>query len=161
MNVLVLGVGNILLGDEGLGVKAAEYIEERYDLPKGVDVADGGTGGPRLTSLLKGYGCVIILDAVVYRQPPGTLYRIPGEEISKRPPAVVSAHDLSVAEMLSMANLEGIEPEVVILGMEPETLKPSLHLSTTVKSKLPRLVELVLEELKRLGFEIKEMRAYA
>lgn len=161
MKVLILGVGNILLGDEGLGVKAAEYMEGRYDLPAGVDVVDGGTGGPGLTSIIKEYDCVIILDAVSCMKAPSTLYRFSADEMPERAPSAATAHEFSVSEMLSMASLEGIEPEVVIIGMEPETLEPSLHLSAAIKSKVPALVELVIEELGRLGVEVWEKRSHA
>ena len=161
LKVLVLGVGNILLCDEGVGVKAAESLMNGYDLPDEVTVADGGTGGPRLTSLMKGFGLVIILDAVKYGGEPGTLYRIPGDELKKSPPIMATAHEITIPDLLALAALEGIEPEVVIIGIEPKEITPSLELTDTVKDKLPRLVELTVEELEKRGFTVNKRRAHA
>jgi hydrogenase maturation protease len=150
---LVLGVGNILLRDEGLGVRATEYIKDHFSFPPEVSVIDGGTGGLTLLKLLKDYDPVIILDAVASRSSPGTLYRIPASELPKAPPLMSTAHQLGVKELLSLASLEGYDPEVVIIGMEPLDMTPGLELSPLVKLRLPLVANLVREELRRFGVE--------
>ena len=153
---LILGVGNILLGDEGLGVRAVEYISRRYVLPPEVTAVDGGTGALKLLSLLKNYTHVIIIDAVSSRSAPGTIYRIPAEDLPGAPRPLTTAHDIGITDLLAMARLEGMEAEVVVFGMEPAHIRPGLELSAGVASKLPRVAELVAGELKALGVELKE-----
>jgi hydrogenase maturation protease len=150
-SVLVLGVGNILLGDEGLGVRVTEYIKDHFCLPPEVSVMDGGTGGLSLLRLLRDYDSVIIVDAVASRSSPGALYRIPASELPKAPPLMTTAHQLGVMDLLSLASLDGYNPEVVIIGMEPLDISPGLELSPLVKLRLPLIAQMVREELRRFG----------
>ncbi len=155
--VLILGVGNILLGDEGLGVRVTEYIKDRYSLPPGVSVMDGGTGGLTLLKLLRDYDPVIIVDAIASRSSPGTLYRIPASELPKAPPLMSTAHQLGVKDLLSLSCLEGYDPDVVIIGMEPLDISPGLELSPLINLRLPLVANMVREELKRFGMDLKEL----
>ncbi|MBI5469086.1 MAG: HyaD/HybD family hydrogenase maturation endopeptidase [Deltaproteobacteria bacterium] len=158
---LVLGVGNILLKDEGLGVRAVEYIRERYSVPESVSLVDGGTGGLNLLSLMRDFGHIIIVDAVAPRTAPGTLYRIPGKMLPKTPLLMTTAHQLGVKEMLAIAALEGYDPDVVIIGMEPKEVSAGLELSSVVREKLPEAAGMVAKELQGLGVDIREMDSRA
>lgn len=155
-NILVLGVGNILLRDEGLGVRTVEYINENYSLPDNVTALDGGTGGLALISVISGYDRIIIVDAVASGSGPGAMHRIDGRNLKNSPPLMATAHQLGVRDMLAIAELEGLKPEVLILGMEPLDLSAGLELSGLVKGKLQELAGMVIEELKGLGAEVKE-----
>lgn len=155
-NFLVLGVGNILLKDEGLGVRAVEYIIKRYRLPAGVTAVDGGTAGLALFSLVKEFEHIIILDAVAPKASPGAVYRIPGKDLPKSPPLMSTAHHLGVQDMLAIADLEGISPDVVIIGMEPKDMSVGLELSETIKERLPVIADMVVRELKGHGIELRE-----
>lgn len=158
---LVLGVGNILLKDEGLGVRAVEYIRERYSVPDSVSLIDGGTGGLNLLSLMRDFDHIIIVDAVAPRTTPGALYRIPGRELPKSPPLMTTAHQLGVQDMLAIAALEGCEAEVVVIGMEPKEVSVGLELSVVVREKLPEVAGMVAKELKGLGVELRKREARA
>lgn len=158
---LVLGVGNILLKDEGLGVRAVEYIIERYRLPAEVTVVDGGTAGLALFSLVKEFEHIIILDAVAPKVFPGAVYRIPGKDLPKSPPLMTSAHHLGVQEMLAIADLEGSSPDVVIIGMEPKDMSVGLELSNIVRERLPVIADMVVRELKSHGIELWESPGHA
>ncbi len=158
---LVLGVGNILLKDEGLGVRAVEYMRERYSVPESVELVDGGTGGLNLVSLMRDFDHVIIIDAVAPKTEPGALYRIPGKMLPKSPPLMTTAHQLGVQDMLAIAALEGSDPEVVVIGMEPKEISIGLELSSVVREKLPEVAVLVAGELKGLGVDIREKAAGA
>lgn len=153
---LVLGVGNILLKDEGLGVRVIEYLQEKYDPPSNVSFIDGGTGGLNLLSLMNDYTHIIIVDAIAPNGTPGALYRIPSEELPKSPPLMTTAHQLGVQDMLALAHLEGYNPDVVIIGMEPLDMSPGLDLSPLIQEKLPEIVSLVRDELRKLGVTMKQ-----
>ncbi|MBI5587037.1 MAG: HyaD/HybD family hydrogenase maturation endopeptidase [Deltaproteobacteria bacterium] len=153
---LVLGVGNILLKDEGLGVRAIEYIRERYSVPESVSVVDGGTGGLNLLSLIRDFDHIIIVDAVAPRTTPGALYRIPGKMLPKSPPLMTTAHQLGVSDMLAIADLEGYDPDVVVIGMEPKEISVSLELSSVIREKLPEVAEMVAKELEGFGVVLRE-----
>ncbi len=153
---LVLGVGNILLKDEGLGVRAVEYIREKYSVPESVSLIDGGTGGLNLLSLMRDFDHIIIVDAVAPRTAPGTLYRIPGRMLSKTPLLMTTAHQIGVKEMLAIAALEGYDPDVVIIGMEPKEVSAGLELSSVVREKLAEAAGMVAKELEGLGVDIRE-----
>ncbi|MDH4100677.1 MAG: HyaD/HybD family hydrogenase maturation endopeptidase [Nitrospirota bacterium] len=153
--VLVLGIGNILLKDEGAGIRAVEFLRETYPLPASVSCRDGGTGGPLLTTLLSSYDHVIIIDAMTRDGKPGSIYRVAGEELSSLPPAMATVHQISIRDVLELAALEnnGHGPQTVIIGVEPHDIAPGLELTSSVRDALPRVAELVMQELARLGVE--------
>lgn len=156
--VLVVGVGNILLKDEGVGVRVVEHLRATYALPELVSCVDGGTAGPALTSLFSAFDKVIIVDAVMYGNVPGTLYRIFAKELSVSPPVMATAHQIGIRDILALAAIEsgGHSPETVIIGVEPQEVAPGLELTSLVEATVPRIAELVVEELARLGIAVKE-----
>ncbi len=146
---LVAGVGNVLLGDEGIGVHAVRALMAR-GLPGGVDAVDAGTALDELLAELKGYGKLILVDAVRGGGRPGTLYRM---EIRSRGDLAgvarpLSLHEFGVAEALDQARALGVLPaRVVLIGMEPECLAPGMELSKTCALALPGLIQLILAEV--------------
>lgn len=156
--ILILGVGNILLKDEGAGVRVVEYLRERFEFPESVSCIDGGTAGPALTSLLSAFDHAIIVDAVMYGSTPGTLYRIPADQISISPPVMATAHQIGIRDVLALVMLEndGHCPETVIIGVEPQEVSPGLELTPVVEAAVSRLASLVIEELGRLGVQTRE-----
>ncbi|MDV2990288.1 MAG: hydrogenase maturation protease [Dehalogenimonas sp.] len=143
--VLVLGVGNILLSDEGAGVRVAERIM-KYPLPKGVEVLDGGTSQLVIVDLIRGRRKVIIVDAVCGDGPPGTLYKFGVRELQDAAAGMRSAHDMGVVEAVFFLGLTGELPEdFTFFGVEPGSLEPSLEFTPEVAAALPRLTELVME----------------
>jgi hydrogenase maturation protease len=154
--ILVLGVGNILLRDEGLGVRTVEYLTERYSVPDRVTMLDGGTGGLALITVIRDYEKIIIVDAVASNSHPGALYRIDGRKLKNSPPLMATAHQLGVRDMLAVAELEGVHPEVVIIGMEPFDISVGLDLSGLVKGKIPEAAAMVVSELGNFGVELEE-----
>jgi hydrogenase maturation protease len=145
--VLVIGVGNVLLSDEGVGVHAIQALEE-LELPDGVELIDGGTASLNILEFIKGRRKVIFIDSVKGGSKPGALYRFRPEDITPQQPITTSLHQLGLMEMLSLAELSGQSPgEVVIFGVEPARLDLKLELSAEVAAVLPRLVDLVKKEL--------------
>ena len=101
MNILVLGLGNILLSDEGVGVRIVEALEASHDLPDGVEVLDGGTSGMDLLDMVAERDCLIVADAVNAAGPPGRLIRLEGENIKVLFETRFSPHQLGLSDMLA------------------------------------------------------------
>ncbi len=153
--ILVLGLGNILLADEGIGVRVIERLLEQYSFPEGVRVMDGGTLGLDLLPYLEDASRLLVVDAVQARKPAGTLVRLAGGEIPVfLDAAKVSPHQEGLEDLLAVANLKGYLPEeVVFWGAQIESLGVGLELSPAVAAQVDALVEKVLEELGRWGIE--------
>ena len=157
-NILILGTGNVLLKDEGLGVKALEYMRDAYSIPPELTLVDRGVGGLSLISVIRGHNPVIIIDAIRKNGPPGTPYRIRGEKKLLRSGfKILSLHGLGIKELLALSDMEG-KKEIVIIGMEPLEVSGGLDLSPLVQSRLPLLLELLRKELKRFGINLKKAR---
>lgn len=157
LNVLVLGLGNILLADEGVGVKAAEELQRRYVFSDAVDIIDGGTMGMELVPYFDDRSHVFIIDAVKDGNSPGTIVRIDD------PPAYFSSktspHQIGLADVLGVVAITDKLPRNIILfGIEPKEMSTGLDLSPEVAESLSRLVDMVLAELKTIGVSIQEKK---
>jgi hydrogenase maturation protease len=160
--ILVLGVGNILLSDEGVGVRVIQKLEADYDFSENVRLYDGGTLGLRLLDPIVEADTVIVVDAVKGGCAPGTVYRIPEEEIPKKIPYKSSLHELNLVETLAYAEVLGNKPQSVIIGIEPETITDwSTELSDSVRRGLPEAISLVLGEIAEAGGSFRERPAGA
>jgi len=154
---LVLGLGNILLGDEGVGVRVVERLLERYDFPEEVLVMDGGTLGLDLLPYVEDASRLVVVDAAQARKPPGTLVRLTGNEIPIFLDASkVSPHQEGLQDLLAVAALKGYLPaELVFLGVQVGTLGVSLDLSPAVAQQVEAVAEMVLAELAAWGLRAK------
>jgi hydrogenase maturation protease len=146
--VLILGLGNLLLGDEGVGIHAVRELEKRA-LPPQVDVVDGGTAGLNLLDLMQGYERVIIVDAVDAGEEPGTILRFTPQEVcSETQGAPLSLHQTQVLEVLELATYLGQPlPRIVIYGIQAQAIDWSTELSPVLQAELPKLLDAVLEEI--------------
>jgi hydrogenase maturation protease len=150
--IMILGVGNLLFTDEGVGVRVAEALQDRYKFPENVRVVDGGTLGLNLLGVISEADYLIVVDAVRQGGEPGSLYRLAGEEIPQRIRAKNSLHQVEFLEALTCCQALGKVPETVIVGVEPEDITTmSIELTATVGARIDDLVESVLEELTNLG----------
>jgi len=156
--IVVLGVGNILLKDEAVGVKVVEELERRYQFPDNVRVVDGGTQGLWLMATIQEADHLIVVDAVLGKGEPGTIYRLERDDLPKGLRAKQSAHDSDLVEALNLCALIDAAPtSVVVVGIEPEKIVQfDLELSESVAARIDDLVERVLDELKNLGVEPRE-----
>ncbi len=155
IDVLVLGLGNVLLGDDGLGAEAVARIERNYRIPPGVRLEDGGTLGLSLLGLLAESGRVILVDAVRTGSPPGTLVRIDGEDVMDAVRERLSPHQIGVADLLDAARLIDCYPTMVtLLGLAPESIHLSVVRSNTINANLDELVEAVVREVRSFGYEM-------
>ena len=154
---LVLGLGNLILRDEGLGVRTCERLVERYILPEAVEALDGGTLGLHLLPALEGVHNLLIIDAVQVDQPPGTLVRLEGEAIPTALAHKLSMHQFGLSELLAVSSLQGTQPQRIVLwGMVPAVLEPGLDLTEPVAANLEALLEAVVGELQAWGVPLRE-----
>ncbi len=154
---LVLGLGNIIMRDEGLGVRACERLTQRYRLPDDVTVLDGGTLGLDLLSYLEEVTDLLIIDAVSAGALPGSLVRLENEQIPQTLALKTSMHQVGLQELLAVMALRGQTLlRVVLWGMEPLILEPGLDLSEPVAMNLDALVTSVVAELRSWGISISD-----
>jgi len=151
--VLVLGMGNLLLEDEGLGIRALESLQQQYEIPGGVELLDGGTTGMGLLDDMSRREHVLVLDACQTGDPPGTLVRLAGDEVPVYFGMRISPHQMGLSDVLATLELSGEQPaEVTVLGLVPQSLEMRLELSRLIKQKLEDLVDAAVQELARMGF---------
>jgi len=155
IDVLVLGLGNVLLGDDGLGAAAVARLERDFRVPAGVRLEDGGTLGLSLLGLLADSDNVILVDANRADAPPGTLVRIDGADVPDAVRERPSAHQVGVADLLDAARLIDRYPYTVrLLGLVPDSIELAIARSNVVDSALGRLVAAVVREVQGLGYEM-------
>jgi hydrogenase maturation protease len=155
IDVLILGLGNVLLGDDGLGAAALVRLERDWRIPSGVRLADGGTLGLSLLDLLAESERVILVDAVRTDDPPGTLVRLDGEEVVDAVRDRLSSHQVGVADLLGAARLIDRYPTTLaLLGLVPEAIELAVVRSPAVDGSLDRLVQAIVCELQGLGYEM-------
>ena len=154
--ILILGVGNILYTDEGVGVRAVERLLESHDFSDNVTLMDGGNLGMKLMAPLMDCDFCIVLDAVLGGDAPGTIYRLTGEDLRKSLAFKDSMHQSDLVDTLISCELIGKRPETVVIGMEPFDLKTmSIELSPTIADRVPAMIEIALAELAAAGGSAK------
>lgn len=145
--VLILGIGNILLRDEGIGVRIIEALKQHH-VPEDVELVDGGTAGADLIDILSDRRTVLVIDAAQSDAAPGTLLKFSPENCIPQQDSSLSLHQLDIPHTLAMIRLLGCAPEkVVIYGIVPETVTPGLELSQTLLKKMPFYIQSILQEL--------------
>lgn len=153
--ILVIGMGNVLMQDEGVGVRAVEELEIRFHIPDGVTVMDGGTTGMELFEPMRNCDCLVVADAVNANAPPGSLVRIANEEIRAFFQTKISNHQLGLSDLLALLTLKGEAPRhIVIIGMVPHSLENKLGLTEAATAGLDGMVEMLLAELRQLGMDL-------
>lgn len=148
--LLVLGLGNVLCGDDGVGPAVIAELGRRYAPPEGARVVDGGTLGLALLPLLAGAEDVLLVDAVRTGEEPGALVRLAGDDVAPAVRERLSVHQVGVADLLDGLRLCGHWPRrLTLVGVVPETLELQLGRSPVVERAIPDLVEAVVEEAAR------------
>lgn len=156
METLVLGIGNLLLSDEGVGCRCVEELERRYILPPAVTCVDGGTAGFELLPLVEDAQALIIIDALKDGRPPGTLVLVEDEAVPRLMLTRTSPHQIGICEVLATAQLTGKVPQrLLFFGVEPKNLAVGIGLSAEVSGALDKLVEAVAAALSSMGHQIQ------
>ena len=155
MNILIMGIGNILLQDEAAGVRAVEEFARRYDTPASVELLDGGTSGIELLQHIQGRDVLMLIDVVRNGEPHGTLSRFEGDAVPSLFQNKISPHQLGLSDLLATARLMDSMPEKVILyGIEPKTIETGLEMSAEIAGNIGRLTDLVADEIRSLGVTV-------
>ena len=142
---VIVGVGNLLMKDEGVGIHAVRRLQE-LDLPEDIEIVDGGTS-PDLVAYVGPGDRLIIVDAARAGGEPGAVYRFRPDDLAHEAADLASAHQLGVVPNLKLLELAGAAPrEVVIIGVEPEEIAPGLELTDTLAARLAVVVDVVLRE---------------
>jgi hydrogenase maturation protease len=149
--LVIVGVGNLLLGDEGFGIHVVNELK-KHRLPERVGLCDCGTGGLSVLSAMEGFEKAVIVDAISSGGEPGTVYRHKLDETTKAKdaPRMISPHELNLVSIVRIGwKSYRLPEEIIVIGAEPKTLEPGLDLSPEVKRSIPEVIRLILEEVKR------------
>jgi hydrogenase maturation protease len=159
--VLVLGIGNILLSDEGVGVHVINRFQETLVIPDEVQVIDGGTMGLDLSPYFEGKTDVVVVDAICADgEKPGTIRRFSDSEVMTMLGERISPHQIGLSDLLACTAVDTQLPEnIVLLGIVPESLDTSLDLSPTIQAKVDDLVGLIRVELEAVGIALEPKQA--
>ncbi|MFW5487573.1 MAG: HyaD/HybD family hydrogenase maturation endopeptidase [Desulfovibrio sp.] len=150
--ILVMGVGNILFTDEGLGVRVIEALEESYSFSDNVELYDGGTLGMRLMDPIMNSDYLIVVDAVLGDGEPGSVYRLTDDDLRKSLAFKNSMHQTDLVDTLIYCDIAGHRPDAVVVGIEPYDFQTmAVELSGPIKERLPRIMEKVVEEICSAG----------
>jgi hydrogenase maturation protease len=151
--LLILGLGNVLLGDDGVGSAAVARLRDEYDYPGDVHVLDGGTLGLALLPYVEEAEAVILVDAIQDDGPAGTFVRLDGDDVAPAVATRLSPHQVGVADLLDGARWRDRYPgRVALLGLVPESIDLGVGLSAPVAANLDQLIGRVVDEAAALGF---------
>ena len=160
--VTVLGIGNVILRDEGFGVRVVEYLAAQYDFPDEVQLVDGGTLGIELTQYVTGTDKLLIIDSINGGAQPGTVFRFADDEIRAHFATKLSAHEVGIQDVLTMLELTGRRiPHTVVIGAQPYDIGAGVGLSERMQKLLPAMAAHALCELTAWGidYRVKETPA--
>jgi hydrogenase maturation protease len=147
-HILVLGVGNLLLSDEGVGVHVAQRMMT-MNMPPEVQVVEGGTDGFGLVNVITEADRMILIDAVKGGGQPGSIYRFEIEDCPPYPDIFkTSVHQISILEVINLSSLIGSTPRTTIIGIEPACMEMGMELSPAVEARVPRVIQMIKEEVE-------------
>lgn len=153
---MILGVGNILYTDEGVGVRIVEQLMEKYEFSDNVSLMDGGTLGTKLMGPIMDSDFLIVVDAVLGDGDPGSIYRLSGDDLRRSLAFNDSLHQTDLVDTLITCDIAGHRPDAIIVGMEPFDYKTmSVELSEPTVKSMPKMAEAVLKEVEDAGGSYK------
>jgi hydrogenase maturation protease len=159
-SALVIGLGNPLMGDDGLGLAALARLREAWEVPAEVELVDGGTWGMNLLPIIEAAQAVLLIDAINLDAAPGTLVMIPRSQLPRRLAMKMSPHQVGMCDVLALAELRGTLPErAAAVGLQPETIALTIGLSDVLRRRLDDVVESAVRLLYAWGHPCMPMQA--
>jgi hydrogenase maturation protease len=150
--VVVIGLGNPLMGDDGLGLVVLDELRSGYSLPRNVELIDGGTWGMNLLPVIEDADELILIDAIDVGATPGTLVRLEHERLPRYLATKISPHQVDLRDVLALAELRGtLPPDTVALGLQPESVELRNSLSDVLRRRVDQLARAVVDELAHRG----------
>lgn len=155
----IVGVGNILFKDEGIGVFIIKYLQENYEFTPNVDLIDAGTLGFRLMEYLEDYDYIILVDTISIKDKPGSVFRLTAEDLAGIGSYHQTAHEVEVLQMLELTALKGKRADTIIIGIVPENICISeIGLTLSLENEgFKTAVYQILKELEKLGIKYKKI----
>jgi hydrogenase maturation protease len=151
-SIVILGIGNTLRADEGIGIHALERLLKNHRLADHVKAIDGGVMGLELLPYIEGSSALLLLDAIDAGKPPGTVVRLEGENVPAIWEQKLSMHQAGLADLLALLRMEGLLPQrLVLMGIQPAVIDWSLELSPAVEASCDSLVKMAADQLKSWG----------
>lgn len=155
MRNIVIGVGNLLFKDEGVGILAAKYLEENYNFEGNIEIIDGGTLGFKLMTYFQEYDNVIILDTVSIEDNAGDIFRLPSDVLLGLGQYRKTAHEVEIVEMLEICSVLEKHAEVTIIGIIPEDIESvKIGLTKTIEDKFINLINQAIDDVEKLGIKV-------
>jgi len=156
VKALVLGIGNLLIGDEGVGCTAVAELCRRYTMPPEVECVDGGTAGFELLSMIDSKEHLILIDALRNDMEPGTVVMVEDEHVPRAFMARTTPHQLGICDVLAAAQLCDTMPQhLTLYGIEPKQLDVGIGLSPEVEAGMEKIICAVVDQLRHFGYEVK------
>jgi hydrogenase maturation protease len=158
MSILVLGLGNTIMTDDGFGVRVIDALSSRYRFQGPIKLLDGGTLGLDLLPYLEEIDHLMIIDALDMRGKPGEIFRIEGEEVPRAFASKLSVHQMGLQDLLAVAELQGHVPkDLVVWGAQPECIEMGTELTPVVARAVDQILESICKELTQWGVEISAL----
>jgi len=155
-DVVVLGIGNLLLGDEGVGIHVIESMDKSYTFSPSINFIDGGTSGIDLIPYFEECKKMIIIDAVDSHEEPGYITILKNEEIHYRFNTKLSLHYSGLSDVLSIMKLQEITaPDMILIGVQPKIVEIGIELSNTISEKMEHILKIITNKLEEWGIECK------
>jgi len=156
--VSILGIGNVLLTDEGFGVHFVRWFSSRYRATDEIKIIDGGTLGYALLDIISSCRNLIVIDVLKVDDTPGSLYRFNKKEMEIHLPPPTSAHEVTFSDVLFKVELMGESPEVVFLCIVPQEYgNMDMEMTPLMRKKFPDMGKLLLDELSRLNVQLEKI----
>ncbi|WP_321314967.1 HyaD/HybD family hydrogenase maturation endopeptidase [Halarcobacter sp.] len=156
MKNIVIGVGNVLFKDEGVGIYASKYLDENFEFDDSLEIIEGGTLGFKLMTFFQEYDNVIILDTVSIEDKAGEIFRLPSDVLLGLGQYRKTAHEVEIVEMLEICSVLDKHAEVTILGIIPEDIESvDIGLTKTIEERFDEYIGQALKELESIGINMK------
>lgn len=155
MRIVVLGVGNILLSDEGVGVHAVNALSAAWRLPPEVEVIDGGTSAMDCLDAIASADLLLIADCMRSKKAPGTITRLADDELNAFFRTKISPHQVGLSDVLATLLVHDLQPRsVVLIGVEPQSFALGMELTPEIAERIPAVAEALADELRGAGVEL-------